>query len=156
MPRDPRSSDACAQAAMMEKERALNEVQGKREALWAQREALVSSMQGELSAEQARMAAVWQQSQGAWQQLQTEHNELRVELQQRRLDGERDAESLQREIERVGEQLQVSLPPSSPVELLAAPRLGSVALAHTSHRPRPARRSGAYQYIIQREGHYLR
>ena len=94
------------EAAMMEKERALNEVQGKREALWAQRDGLVTSMQGELTNEQARMAAAWQQGQGAWHALQAEHNELRVELQQRRLDGERGSESLQREIGRVGEQLQ--------------------------------------------------
>ena len=122
------------EAAMMEKERALNEVQSKREALWAQREALVTSMQGELAAEQARMAAAWQQGQGAWHALQAEHNELRVELQQRRLDGERGSESLQREIERVGEQLQAERQLLQQERLLCRDERRSLSTALLEHK----------------------
>ena len=74
------------EAAMLEKEGALNEVQAQREKLWAEREALVAAMRSELDAEQQRMAAAWRSGRTEWEAMQAEHNELRSQLAQRAVE----------------------------------------------------------------------
>ena len=47
------------EAAMLEKEGALNEVQAQREKLWAEREALVAAMRSELRCQERRCRRDW-------------------------------------------------------------------------------------------------
>ena len=94
------------EAAMMEKESALNEVQRQREKLWGQRETLFENMRHDMDAERSRMASAWERGKEEWEQITKEHHEMRVALSERQIEFERFQERMVAEIAQILTQFQ--------------------------------------------------
>jgi hypothetical protein len=75
-----------SEKAQLDKERALQEVEARRERAFAEREAIVGEMQRELKLEAGRHQDVWTAAQRGWTDLQEEHGTLRASLASRQLE----------------------------------------------------------------------
>ncbi|KAJ1633124.1 hypothetical protein T492DRAFT_983515 [Pavlovales sp. CCMP2436] len=100
-----------AEKAMLDKERALQEVEARRERAFAEREGVVDQMQRELKAEAARQSDVWDASQRGWAEVQEEHGALRSALASRQLElvqlGERAQGALDELLVHIGAERQL-------------------------------------------------